>query len=242
MENEVNPNQEKTTEENPASPAPETPSAPVAPAIAPKKTERLNVDDMTEEDKGMLEVDWGNDKKDDLLNGPKKPVPEQPKTTSVQPGTPPAQPISNEKFKFGISVVVMVVDFILSNVLARIAGDGEKATSYTADKDGRVTFEESLCLLLDTKKDLIPTWLIVLLAFASAWGFQIMAAIQIRNQKTKPVTEKKQNSNEPSKPGLFIGTDGKPYRRYANGSIRLAQFNSDGTERIVGQPARRKAA
>lgn len=229
---------------------PQTKETPVGntntpPPVPPTKpqTEKINVDDMTEEDKGMLEVDWGNDKQDDLLKGKTKPLSDQPKGT----GSPivsiaPAPAISTEKFKFGIGVVVMVIDFILSNILARIAGEGEKPTAYTADKTGRETFEESLCLLLDTKKDLIPTWLIVLLAFASAWGFQITAAIGVRNQKSKPVTQKKENDKDALKPGLFIGTDGKVYRRYLNGSVKLAQFNPDGSEKIIGQPSRRKAA
>ena len=210
-------------------------SAPVAP-ITSTKTEKINVDNMTEEDKGMLEVDWGNDKKDDLLKGKTKPVIDQPKSSPLTATV--TQPTDPAKFKFGISVVVMVIDFILSNILAKIAGDGEKPTSYTADKTGRETFEESLCLLLDTKRDFIPTWLVVLLAFASAWGFQIMAAIQSRGQKGKAPSEKTITDKDAFKPGLFIGTDGKVYRRYANGAVRQAQFNPDGTEKRVGAPTR----
>lgn len=212
---------------------------PVPPVSNAVKTEKVNVDEMAEENKGMLEVDWGNEKNDDLLKGKTRPISEIKTNLSITPA--PAAPVDKEKFQFGIGVVVAVIDFILSNILAKIAGDGEKATSYTADKTGRQTFEEALCLLLETKRDLMPTWLIVLLAFASAWGFQIMAAIQVKTQKSKPVTEKISNDKDSLKPGLFIGTDGKVYRRYQNGSSRLAQFNPDGSEKIIGQPARRKA-
>lgn len=218
-------------------PATTSPASPTP----PKKTEMLDVQELQQEDKGMLEVDWGSGNgKDDLLGGSKKPVPQTTASTviSLQPNSPKQE----EKFKFGIQVLVMVLDFILSNVLAKIAGEGEKPTVYTADKEGRENFEQSLCLLLDTKRDFIPTWLIVLLAFASAWGFQIMAAIQTRAKKGKPVSERKESAEDSLKPGLFIGTDGKPYRRYANGSVRPAQFDQFGNEKIVGAPTRKRAA
>lgn len=232
---------ERTITNAPKAAAPPVPPIPPVPA---KNTEKLDVNEMHQEEKGMLEVSWGEEKGgDDLFKGKTRTVADTPKLPPNQKG-PDTPPASIEKFKFGISVVVMVIDFILSNILAKIAGEGEKPGSYTADKEGKETFEQSLCLLLDMKKDLIPTWLIVLLAFASAWGFQIMGAIKSRGQKSKPPSEKNMNEKDSLKPGLFVGKDDKVYRRYANGSVHPAKWNQDGTEKIIGAPTRysRKAA
>lgn len=223
--------------------APLQPSPAPQPTPAPeKKTEKVNVDDMQEEDKGMLEVDWGGDKNDELFKGKTRSIPDAPKSNPSSGPSPTSTPQSTEKFKFGISVVVAIIDFIISTILSKIAGEGEKASSYKASAPEKETFEEALCMMLETKKDLMPTWLIVLLAFASAWGFQIMAAIQARQQKGKPVTERKENAADAIKEGLFIGTDGKVYRRYKNGSVHRAKFDTNGVEIKIGQPPRRHAA
>ena len=214
----------------------------VPPAPSKPKTEEIDVTKLTQEDANTISVDWGNPaapKGDDLFAGPTKPIPNgTPPPGAPKPG--PVTPIDPSKFKTGIKVMVLVIDFVLSNILYKIAGDGT-ASSYTADKPSRENLEEALCLLLEERQKLVPTWLVVLFAFLAAYGFQIMAAIQVRQKRDKPQTIKiASNDSMPMEPGLFKGTDGKMYRRYRNGSVKEAQFDESGKEKIIGQPSRRK--
>lgn len=224
---------------SPAEPVKNEPSVTTQPK---PKTEELDVTKMTQEDPNRMTVEWGEPsaaKKDDLFEGPTKPLPGQP----ASPGAPkpgPAPQIDPSKFKTGVMVLVLVIDFILSSVLCKVAGEG-KPSEYTADKASRETLEQSLCLLFEERQKLIPTWLVVLFAFLAAYGFQIMNVIQTRQKGGKPQTIKvASNDNIPMEPGLFKGTDGKLYRRYRNGSVKEAQFDEQGKEKVIGQPTRRK--
>lgn len=223
----------KTTE----NPVIQTTQAEVIPDPKKPKTEGIDVSQLNQEDPNIIHVAWDDDP-NKPFTGQTKPVSEPPKPPGG--GTSPINPVSTSSFNVGIKVLVEVVDFIMSNVLWKVAGEG-KAASYAADVTSKNNLKDALVMIFEENKMNIPTWLVVLFAFLAAYGFQIMGAINIRKNKQ---SEKNPNNKAPLEPGVFE-TDGKLYRRYANGAVHERKFNMDGTEKIIGQPpkfSRRKAA
>lgn len=205
------------------------------------KTEEIDISKMTNENPDTISVDWGaseKGKENAFFTGPTKPVADAPKNASGSSSTAPS---SGASFTIGIKVLIAVIDFIISNVLCKVAGD-KHASSYTADKESKNNLQDSLIMILEENRVKIPTWLVVLFAFLAAYGFQIMGAINTRKNK---LPEAKANDKDPITPGLFQ-KDGKTWRRYANGNVREAKFDENGTEILIGQPtkysSRRKAA
>lgn len=212
------------------------------PTVKPK-TEAVNVSNLTQENKDTIQVDWGaseQGKENSFFSGPTKKVPEVPKSEF---STSSQNVVSGPSFEIGVKVLIAIIDFIMSNVLWKISGDG-KASSYAADVESKKNLQDSLIMILGEQKIKMPTWLICLFAFLAAYGFQIMAAIDARKNKQQNKTAKV-NDKASLEPGLFT-QNGKQWRRYANGSVREAKFDVAGNEVIVGQPpkfsSRRRAA
>jgi len=233
----------KTGEENTGI-KPEVPAQPVQPEqpVRPK-TEEINVSNLTQENPNTIEVDWGAAEKGQenaFFKGPTKPVAEvKPLGNSGGPSAT-ATP-SGPSFEIGIKVLIAIIDFIMSNVLCKIAGD-TSAHAYTADKGSKDNLKDALMMIMEENKIKLPAWVVVLFAFLAAYGFQIMAAIDARKEKNKqkknPDTFTTPSAKEALQPGVFE-KDGKLWRRYANGAVHERKFNLDGTEKIIGKPSRR---
>lgn len=204
------------------------------------KTEEVDVSKLNQENKDTIQVDWGaseKGKENAFFQGPTKKVPEGPKAPSGSTSTQP--PISGPSFELGIKILIAVIDFIMSNILWKIAGEG-KSSSYTADPESKKNLQDSLILLIGETRIKMPPWLVCLFAFLAAYGIQILAAIDARKNKS----QKKADDKNPLEPGLFE-KDGKMFRRYANGNVREARFDPQGNEIVIGQPPklhRRRAA
>lgn len=227
--------------ENPA--VTTTPEQPAPPPQS--KIEEVNVSKLTQENPNTIEVDWGGaeqGKENSFFEGPTKQVAEV-KPPGSGPGASPgsAATPSGPSFEIGIKVLIAIIDFIMSNVLCKIAGD-TSAHSYTADKGSKDNLKDALMMIMEENKIKLPTWVVVLFAFLAAYGFQIMAAIEARKEKTKqkknPDTATTPSAKEALQPGVFE-KDGKLWRRYANGAVHERKFNPDGTEKIIGKPSRR---
>lgn len=219
-------------------------TAPVHPVNPPQsKIEEVNVSKLTQENPNTIEVDWGGAEQGNenaFFKGPTKHVPDvkAPGSSSVSSSSPTP---SGPSFEIGIKVLIAIIDFIMSNVLCKIAGD-TSAHAYTADKGSKDNLKDALMMILEENKIKLPTWLVVLFAFLAAYGFQIMNAIDARKEKNKqkknPDTVTTLSAKEAIQPGVFE-KDGRLYRRYANGAVHERKFNPDGTEKIIGKPSRR---
>lgn len=223
------------------------PAQPSVQPVQPKvKTEEVNITNLTEENPNTITVDWGTQedggKTGSFFDGPTRAVSEvkPPGGSPSSSGSAPAP--KGASFEIGIKVLVAVIDFIMSNVLCKIAGD-KSAHAYTADKTSKENLQDSLMMILEENKVNLPTWVVVLFAFLAAYGFQIMSAIDARKEKNQHKKDPEAKSatlsvKEALKPGVFE-KDGKLYRRYQNGAVHERKFKLDGTEITIGQPPRR---
>ena len=228
-------------------PGDSTPPAQPAPGAEPKgKIEEINVSKLTQENPNTIEVDWGaaeSGKENAFFEGPTKSVPASEKPPGSGPTASSSAPItSGPSFEIGIKVLIAIIDFIMSNILCKIAGDSS-SHSYTADKTSKDNLKDALMMIMDDHKIKLPNWAVVLFAFLAAYGIQIMAAIEARKdknqQKKNPDAATIPSVKEALKPGVFE-KDGKLYRRYQNGAVHERKFKPDGTEIIIGQPSRRR--
>lgn len=235
----------KTGDENPgANAGGSTPS--VEPVKA--KTEAVDVTKLTQEDENTIQVEWGSSdggKENAFFDAPTKAVAD-PKPAGSSGSSPAASSSAastpkGPSFEIGIKVLIAIIDFIMSNVLCKIAGD-KTSHAYTADKTSKDNLTDSLMLIMEENRVKIPNWLVVLFAFLAAYGFQIMAAIDSRKEKSqgkKDNTGVTASAKDALKPGVYE-KDGKLWRRYQNGAVHERRFRQDGTEIIIGQPSRRR--
>ncbi len=209
---------------------------PVQPGATKPNAEKVDISKLSDQNPNIIELDWGaaeQGKENAFFKGPTKQV-------ENAPGTHPGSNQNNSSntsgskpsnYRVGIKVLVAIIDFAMSTICQKIAKDSSP-TPYQAEPNNKQILEDSIVAILDESKVVkIPTWLIVLFAFLSAYGFQIMAAIESRKNSKSPST----NQDTSMKAGVF-SKDGKMYRRYANGSEREMKFDKDGVEILIGQP------
>jgi len=129
------------------------------------KTEEVDVSKLNQENKDTIQVDWGaseKGKENAFFQGPTKKVPEAPKQPASSASSQTS--ISAPNFELGIKILIAIIDFIMSNVLWKIAGEG-KSSSYTADPESKKNLQDSLLLVLGESRIKMPPWLVCLFAF-----------------------------------------------------------------------------
>lgn len=175
--------------DNPAQ-AQQQPKATEAPKPPKEKIEFIDVTALSQEDKNVIEVDWGASERGEsgkLFDGPVKPVPDQPIGGGGDPGIGGGSSggtFNKEDFRVSVKILVAVIDFAMSSLLRWIA-KAEKVSHYTADKEAKKNLEDSIIEILAENKAKMPAWLVILFAFLAAYGFQVMGAIADRKRNAE---------------------------------------------------------
>lgn len=197
------------------------------------KIENIDVSKMSEEDPDVLPFNWGGEKDQyKHIDAKTQPIPEATKNQVNQP--PVDNPASGKKFETGVRIFVEVLDWGMSELLAKISGK-HTATAYVAEKESKSNLRDAIIMILEEAKAKIPTWMVLLFAFLACYGFQIKDAITERRNSQR---EKRPEEPHSLQPGKFMRDDVE-YRRYKNGSEYPTKYNSSGQEIIIGQPVKR---
>lgn len=103
---------------------------------------------------------------------------------------------SKEDFRSGVKAALMVVDYVISLIAMKIAGDVRQDT-YTADTQQKKLLEDVLVEYLYGKQTQMPMWLTITLAVAGSYGLILFSAVQRRrtmNKNKKAYTQQKETT------------------------------------------------
>lgn len=150
------------------------------------KLEEYDVTKMSQEDPSLLTLEWDTDTTkgpyDDILKGKTEEKTVPPPIGGQTPGAPPTfVPYNKEKFRNGVKVLILIIDFLMSNLFKFIA-KARNAGTYSADKEQKSILEDSILDLMDDSKVKLPPWVVCLFAFLGAYAIQAFAAFGDRKK------------------------------------------------------------
>lgn len=91
---------------------------------------------------------------------------------------------SRDELRSGVKAAIMVVDYVISLIAMKIAGD-TRQNAHTADTSQKKLLEDVIVEYLFGKQQAMPLWLTLVFAIAGSYGLIIFAAIRQRSQINK---------------------------------------------------------
>lgn len=91
---------------------------------------------------------------------------------------------SRDELRSGVKAAIMVVDYVISLIAMKIAGD-TRQNAHTADTSQKKLLEDVIVEYLFGKQQAMPLWLTLVFAIAGSYGLILFAAIRQRNQINK---------------------------------------------------------